>query len=68
MWRGEPYPFAADVMDMAKNGRDCASLTPGQLGTPSSGIELLEDDLIHSLVYDVTLDQHLAKVAGLICL
>jgi hypothetical protein len=55
-------------MDMAKNGRDCASLTPGQLGTPSSGIELLEDDLIHSLVYDVTLDQHLAKVAGLICL
>src|ERR1700721_2973113 len=49
VWCGEPYPFTADVMDMAKDGGDRTTLIPGQLGTPRGRIEMLEDDLIHPL-------------------
>ena len=40
------------------------ALAPGQFSAPCSGIEMLEHDLIHPLVYGVTLHQHLAKVDG----
>jgi hypothetical protein len=48
-----------DVRDDGGNG---SSLTPRQFSAPRSGIEMLEDDLIHPLVYGVTLYQHLAKI------
>jgi hypothetical protein len=49
-------------VDVRDDGGDSSSLTPGQFSAPCSGIEMLEDDLIHPLVYGVTLHQHLAKV------
>jgi hypothetical protein len=49
-------------MDVREDGGDRASFTAGQLSAPCSGIEVLEDDLIHPLIYGVALHQHLAKV------
>jgi hypothetical protein len=49
-------------VDVGDDGGDCPSFTPGQFSAPGSGIEMLEDDLIHPLVYGVTLYQRLAKV------
>jgi hypothetical protein len=49
-------------VDVRKDGGDSPSLAPGQFCAPRRGIEMLEDDLIHPLVYCVTLHQHLAKI------
>jgi hypothetical protein len=38
------------------------SLTSRQLSPPCRRIEMLKHDLIHPLVYGVTLHQHLAKI------
>ncbi|MGH9373260.1 MAG: hypothetical protein ACRD15_17200 [Vicinamibacterales bacterium] len=47
---------------MREDGGDRPSLAPGRSGAPGTGIEMLENDLIHTLAYRVTLHQHLAKV------
>jgi hypothetical protein len=59
---GLSSPFATHVMDVRDDGGDRSSLTPGQFGAPRSGIEMLEDNLIHLLVYGVTFHQRLAKI------
>jgi len=49
-------------VDVREDGGDRPSLAPGQFSAPCTGIEMLENDLIHALAYRVTLHQHLAKV------
>jgi hypothetical protein len=49
-------------MHMRDDSGDRPSPTPGQLGTPRGGIEMLQEDLIHSLVYRVALHHHLARI------
>ena len=68
VWCGKPYPFTANVMDMAEDGGNCASFAPGQLRVPSSGIEMLENDLVHPFVNRVAFDQYPVKIGDLICL
>ena len=62
---GEPEPFSADVVDVREDGGDRPSLAPGQFRAPCTGIEMLENDLIHPFVYCVTLHHYLAKVEHL---
>jgi hypothetical protein len=51
-------------VDVREDRGDRPSLAPGQFSAPGTGIEMLENDLIHTVAYDVTLHQHLAKVAA----
>ena len=55
-------------MDMRKDRGDSPSFAPWQLSSPSSRIKMVKDDLIHSLVYRVTLHQHLTKINASISL
>lgn len=50
-------------MNVRNNGGDTPPLTSRKLCTPGSRIEMIEDDLVHALVYRPTLDQRLAKLA-----
>src|SRR5437660_8082722 len=47
---------------MREDSGDSPSLAPRQFSAPCFGIEMLEYDLIHSLVDGITLHQYLAKV------
>jgi hypothetical protein len=49
-------------MDVRNDGDDSPALASRQFGAPCSGVEMLQDDLIHSLIYGITLHQYLAKV------
>jgi hypothetical protein len=49
-------------VDVRDGSGDGSSFASGQFSAPCSGVELLEDDLIHALVYGVTLHQHLREV------
>ena len=52
-------------MDVREDVGDSPSTDPGKFATPCSGVEMIEDDLIHPLVDDVSLHEHLAKVANI---
>ena len=59
---GQPQPFATHVVDVGHDGRDCSPLTPRQLSAPRSGIQILQQELIHPLVDCVALHQHPARI------
>ena len=44
---------------------DSPSPNSGKFATPCGRIEVIEDDPIHPLVDDITLHEHLAKVANI---
>jgi hypothetical protein len=56
-------PFATNIVDVREDGSDGSPFAPRQLRAPRSRIEMLENDLVHSLIYGVALHQHLAKVS-----
>ena len=49
-------------MDVGEDGGDGAALVAGELGAPCCGVEVLEDELVHSLVYGVAFHEHFAEV------
>jgi hypothetical protein len=61
---GQPEPFAADVVDVREDGGDCPPATPRRRGAPYSRMQVFEDDLVHTLIYGVTLHQNVAVVAA----
>src|ERR1700689_634328 len=58
----KPQPFAADVMDVREDCGDRTSPAPGRFGAPRSRIQMLEHDLVHPVIYGVTLHQRLTKI------
>src|ERR1035441_6242591 len=46
MRRGEPQPFAADVVDVSEDCSDGTSLAPWWLGAPRAGVEMFEQELV----------------------
>ena len=55
-------------MHVRDDGGDRSSLTPRQFGAPCSGVEMLQDDLIHPLIYCVALDHYLARIEATVSL
>src|SRR5712692_8809466 len=59
---GKPQPLATNVVDVSEDGSDGASLAAGRFGSPGTGVEMLEHDLVHAVVDRVSFQHRLAKV------
>ena len=60
----EPEPLAADVVYMGEYRRDRARLAAGRFCPPGARMEMLEDELVHSVIDGVGLEQRVAKIRG----
>lgn len=50
MRRGKPQPFPAYVVDVGEDGGDGSHVAAGKLGAPRAGIQICEDELVHTFV------------------
>ena len=49
---------------MGEDCSDCARVAAGRLGSPSAGIEMLEDELVDPVIDGIRFQQSLAKIGG----
>ena len=64
-------PNQSAVVQMGKDGGDRAAsalLPPGQFGSPSAWLKVLEQDLVHAVAGRIDFQQNFAKVGLAYCL